>query len=151
YDLHDEYLDNTLDYMDRHQIKYVWGYPGSLYFLANRALERGWNQPLCGVGTWGDNLYGHYRKRIEQAFRTNVINMYGCGEGVWIAAQCGFGSHLHVFNTDVVLEYLDEDHNPVPPGQIGSLAVTRLHPGPMPLIRYQLGDIGVSSDAPSCE
>jgi phenylacetate-CoA ligase len=49
------------------------------------------------------------------------------------------------------VEFLDNEGNPVAPGEPGNLALTRLHPGPMPLIRYQVGDIGVRGDGRSCD
>jgi phenylacetate-CoA ligase len=151
YDLTNEHLDAVLDYMDAHNTRFLWGYPGGIYYLARRASEKGWNKPLRGLATWGDTLYPHYRKTIEQAFRTRVYDQYGCAEGMMISAQCGHGSHFHVFSTDVIVEYLDDSSHPVPPGEVGNLIVTRLHPGPMPLVRYKVGDIGVSGGARHCE
>jgi phenylacetate-CoA ligase len=151
FDLTDPHLDTVLDFMDSHHIRFLWGYPGSLYSLARRAAHRGWNQPLKSVAAWGDNLYAHYRRTIEQVFKTKVYNQYGCGEGVEISAQCAHGDWLHVFDTDVIVEYLDEQASPVPPGRTGNIVVTRLHPGPMPLIRYQVGDVGASGGDRRCE
>lgn len=150
YDLTDAHLDEVLEYIDAHHIQFVWGYPGSVYYLALRALHLGWNRPLRGIATWGDTLFAQYRATIEQVFRTRVYDQYGCGEGMMISAQCGHGAHYHVFDTDVIVEYLDDQGEPVPPGVVGNLVVTRLHPGPMPLIRYSVGDLGVYS-AHLCE
>jgi len=49
-----------------------------------------------------------------------------------------------------VVEFLDDQGQPVRAGEIGNIVVTRLHPGPMPLIRYAIGDMGVPSDERSC-
>lgn len=149
YNLDDIHLDQILDAMDHHKLKHLWGYPGSLYFLAKRAKELGWNKPLISVVTWGDTLFSNYRKVIEETFHTKVFDTYGCGEGVQIAAQCEFGNyHLHAF--DAVIEFLDDNEQPVEAGKIGNIIVTRLHPGPMPLIRYAIGDLGVPSLAEKC-
>jgi len=51
---------------------------------------------------------------------------------------------------DAVVEFLDDDGSPVRPGELGNIVVTRLHPGPMPLIRYAVGDLGIPSAAESC-
>lgn len=150
YDLTDKHLDEILDYMEQHQTKYLWGYPGSIYFLAKRAKERGWNQPLIGAATWGDNLYAHYREMIESAFHTRVTDTYGIGEGTQISAQCGEGTHYHIFSTDVITEFLDDQDRPVPDGEVGNVIVTRLHPGPQPLIRYKIGDIAISGGWRKC-
>jgi phenylacetate-CoA ligase len=146
FDLSDEALDRGLEILDRRRIGHLRGYPGSLYYLARRALERGWNRPLRGIVTWGDTLYAHYRETIERAFGTRVLDTYGIGEGMQVSAQCEERGLYHVHALDVVVECVDDDGLPVPAGQTGHLLLTRLHPGPMPLIRYRVGDLGVMSD-----
>lgn len=151
YDLSDSELDVALDLMDQHHIEHLWGYPGSLYFLAQRAVKKGWNRPLRGIVTWGDNLYAHYRRTIEGAFTSRIHDTYGCGEGMQIAAQCRSANTYHVHAPDVIVEGLDDEGIPVAPGAVGNIIVTRLHPGPMPLIRYQIGDMGIMGDGRLCE
>lgn len=149
YNLEDQYLDVILQEIDRFKLKHLWGYPGSLFYLARRAQEVGWNQPLKAAVTWGDTLFPQYRNLIESVFKTKVYDTYGCAEGIQIAAQCEFGNyHLHAL--DAVVEFLDDQGSPVKVGEIGNIVVTRLHPGPMPLIRYAIGDMGVPSNENSC-
>lgn len=150
YDLSDAHLDRCLEEIDRYGLEHVFGYPGSLYYLARRAAARGWNRPLRSAVTWGDMLHPHYRRQIETAFGTRVFDTYGCGEGIQIAAQCGRGSTYHVHSLDVIVEYVDEGGRPVEAGTPGNLVVTRLHAGPMPLIRYAIGDFGVPGTAGTC-
>lgn len=150
YDLSDAHLDAMLAVLHEHKIKHVWGYPGSLYYLAKRAREVGWNQPLDSAVTWGDNLFPHYRSAIASAFQTEVYDTYGCAEGIQVAAQCEYKNY-HVHTLDVVVEYVDDEGYPVPSDETGRLLLTRLHPGAMPLIRYAVGDIGVAGDDQQCE
>ena len=146
YDLSDSKLDQTLEILERKRISHLWGYPGSLYYLAQRARKKGWNRSLRSIVTWGDNLYSRYRREIEAAFGTRVYDTYGCGEGIHIAAQCGAQNTYHTHDLDVIVECVDDDGRAVPPGETGHLLLTRLHPGPMPLIRYQVGDLGIMGD-----
>lgn len=148
FDLSDAALDHVLQILDRRRIAHVRGYPQSLYYLALRAIESGWNLPLRGVVTWGDTLHPHYREAIERAFRAPVLDTYGIGEGMQISSQCERRSLYHIHTLDVVVECVDAEGRPVPPGKTGQLLVTRLHPGPMPLIRYRVGDLGVMSEGP---
>lgn len=149
YDLSDVHLDQILQIMEKKKLKHLWGYPGSLYYLAQHAFKRGWNQPLKSAVTWGDTLFPHYRESIEKVFQTKVFDTYGCAEGIQIAAQCEFGNyHLHAL--DAIVEFLDDEGQPVKVGEIGNIVVTRLHPGPMPLIRYAIGDLGAQSNKKSC-
>jgi phenylacetate-CoA ligase len=145
FDLSDEALDRGLDCMDRRRIRYIQGYPGALYHLARRARQTGWNRPLRGTVTWGDTLYAHYRETIERAFGAPVFDTYGVGEGMQISAQCEERGLYHIHALDVIVECVDAEGRAVPLGQSGHLLLTRLHPGPMPLIRYRIGDLGVIS------
>ncbi|HPV05772.1 MAG: hypothetical protein WBH90_11570 [Aggregatilineales bacterium] len=150
YDLRDEKLDAALEQIERYRIQHLWGYPGSLYYLARRARELGWNQPLKSAVTWGDMLYPPHRKLIESTFQTRVFDTYGCAEGLQIAAQCGCSSGYHIHELDVIVEYLDDNGQPVQAGEPGNVVITRLHPGPTPLIRYFVGDIAVSAKGQVC-
>ena len=149
YQLDDEHLDAILSTIENNHLNYIWGYPGSLYYIAKHAKKRGWNQPLKSAVTWGDMFYPHYRKEIEEAFQTKVFDTYGCGEGIQIAAQCENGNY-HIFALDAIVEFLDDNGCPVKKGEEGNIVVTRLHPGPMPLIRYAIGDRGISADDEIC-
>lgn len=149
YDLSEDRLDDTLHLLERYRIQHLLGYPGSLYYLARRAREQGWNRPLRSIITWGDNLYPHYRQALEQVFNTRVTDTYGCGEGFQVSAQCEYGTyHQHIL--DVIVEYTDDVGRPVPIGQPGHLLVTRLHPGATPLIRYRVGDVAISGGDAIC-
>jgi phenylacetate-CoA ligase len=150
FDLSDVNLDSVINLMDRRRISHLWGYPGSLYYIAKRARMHGWDRPLTSIVTWGDNLYPHYRETIESVYQTKVFDTYGCGEGIQIAAQCGKAAHYHINALNVIVELVDEKGQNVPPGQPGRVVLTRLHPGPMPLIRYSVGDVAVASTATSC-
>lgn len=143
FDMTDPQLDATLDWLDSNSRRHLWGYPSSLYLLAQHARARGWNCKLDSIVTWGDNLYPHYKAEIESAFGCRILDTYGCGEGIQIAAQCGHGADYHICSLDTIVELLDDEGKPVAPGQTGHVVLTRLHPGPMPLIRYAVGDMAV--------
>ena len=151
FDLSDRVIDTYLELIDSKQLNYLMGYAGSLYCFAVRALEVGYTWPLQGVVSWGDNLYTHYREKIEDAFKCRVTDTYGCGEGIQIAAQCGLNDGAyHVFMPHVAVEVVSDNGAPVNPGDVGNILLTRLHAGAMPLIRYQVGDLGRKSLAKSC-
>jgi phenylacetate-CoA ligase len=144
FDLADASLDRTLTLLEARGIRHLWGYPGSLYYLARRAKQTGWNRSLTSLVTWGDMLYPHYRKTLEETFGARVTDTYGCGEGVQVAAQCGADNAYHIHSLDVIVEFVDRQGKRVSPGTPGHVLLTRLHPGPMPLIRYAVGDMAVA-------
>ena len=149
YIMDDAQISRMLKIIDKKGLNHVWGYPASLYYLANYAKSRNWQRPLKSIVSWGDSLYENYRQEIETVFQTKAFDTYGVSEGVQIAAQCEYG-YYHLHALDAVVEFLDDQGQPVQPGKVGNIVVTRLHPGPMPLIRYAIGDLGVPSAKVSC-
>ena len=151
YDLSDAQLQKNLETIEKNKAEYIFGYPGSVYHVAKYALSQGWNTPLLGAITWGDNLYEYQRKTIEKAFQTKVYDTYGVGEGMQVAAQCEHGKY-HIHMLDVAVDFVDDDGQLAEPGQVANLILTRLTPGPMPFIRYKVGDVGVAAKADeTCE
>ena len=149
YIMDDRQIKKMFNIIKEKELNHVWGFPASLFYLAKYAKNRNWQRPLKSIVSWGDSLYPHYRQEIESIFQTPVFDTYGCAEGIQIAAQCEHGNyHLHAL--DAVVEFLNDQGQPVPPGAVGNIVVTRLHPGPMPLIRYAIGDLGVPSAQVSC-
>jgi len=47
---------------------------------------------------------------------------------------------LHILAGDVIVEVVDSEGEPLPPGKRGRLLITSLHNYGMPFIRYDLGD-----------
>ncbi len=144
--LNDAALDDVLEWIAKYRIRHLWGFPGSIYLLARRAAQAGWDMPLHSVVTWGDNLYPHYRQTIEPVFGSRILDTYGCCEGMHIASQCERRDLYHIHMLDVIAEFVDDEGRPVPPDQPGNIVLTRLHPGPMPLIRYRIGDVGIRGE-----
>lgn len=150
FNLSDDVLDEYLKTIEERQIKFVMGYAASLFCLAKRAEQVGFNNKLSGVVSWGDNLFSHYRKLIEKQFQCRVTDSYGCGEGIQVSAQCGQSNGAyHIFTPHVAVEFT-RDGWPVAPGEIGEIVLTRLNPGAMPLIRYNVGDLGRGSSRENC-
>jgi len=151
YDLNDANLDCYLAIVEKKNIKYMMGYPGSMYALARRASQLGSDLNMSGVVTWGDNLHEHFRKSIEQQFKCRVTDTYGCGEGIQVAAQCPNGNNkYHIFMPHVIVEIVDDNGMQVPRGERGNIVLTCLEPGAMPLIRYKVGDVGRMCVEESC-
>jgi phenylacetate-CoA ligase len=116
-----------------------------------RDADTGFNKKLKGIVTWGDNLYRHYRRKIEEQFHCFVTDTYGCGEGIQVAAQCGLSNGAyHVFMPHVVLEVVDDHGYPVNKGETGNVLLTRLDVGAMPLIRYRVGDLARKALTDTC-
>lgn len=112
-------------------------------------LARGQDISAAGIRTvltTGEMLYAHQKTELEQAFGAPVHSYYGCNEIAALAFECERGMR-HVTDEHVVLEAVNADGEPVW-DEPGRLLVTDLDNRAMPLIRYELGDIGVLSREP---
>ncbi|MCB1247594.1 MAG: hypothetical protein KDB69_10035, partial [Acidimicrobiia bacterium] len=97
--------------------------------------------------SWGDKLYPAHRRHLADAFDAPVVDTYGATEGFMIAAQ-RFDGPYYVMSPHVVVELLDDHDEPVPPGQMGRVVVTRIDALAMPIIRFALGDLAVAPARP---
>jgi phenylacetate-coenzyme A ligase PaaK-like adenylate-forming protein len=92
------------------------------------------------VNNGGETLTRQARGLIGGAFGTRVSNGYGCSEMIALAYDCGHGS-MHVHADWALLEPVDENRQPVPPGHpSATVLLTNLANRVQPLIRYDLGD-----------
>lgn len=143
FDLRNEVVDRYLSIIENKKIKHIWGYPGSIYYIAKRAYERGLSFGMKSVVTWGDTLEPKARKLIEEVFGKKVNDAYGCAEGIQVACQCSEYGKYHIFSLDTIVEIVDDNGEPLPKGEMGNILLTRLYPGAMPFIRYKVGDRGI--------
>lgn len=123
-------------------------YPTMLSLLAGEQLAgRLAIAPAC-LWSGGECLTAAARREIERAFGCRVVNEYGASECMSMAVGCEAG-WLHVNADWVVLEPVDADYRPTPPGQPShSVLLTNLANRVQPVIRYDLGDSVVVNPEP---
>jgi phenylacetate-coenzyme A ligase PaaK-like adenylate-forming protein len=67
-----------------------------------------------------------------------------------MAQECALGTGMHLAEDLSIYEVVGEDNAPIPPGQPGAkLLVTALSNDVMPLVRYELSDVGALESAPT--
>jgi phenylacetate-CoA ligase len=123
-------------------------YPTMLALLA--AERKAGRLRIDPVALWsgGECLMPGTRAEIEGAFGCRVVNEYGASECMSIAFGCREG-WLHVNADWVLLEPVDDDHRPTPPGQPSrTVLLTNLANRAQPIIRYDLGDSVVVKPGP---
>jgi phenylacetate-CoA ligase len=86
------------------------------------------------------------RKRIEELFGIKVVDRYGCEEVGLIACECEKHEGMHLNIEHLFIEFIKEDNSPAGPGEPGRIVVTDVLNHAMPLIRYQVEDVGVPTD-----
>lgn len=132
-----------LDALRKHRITYLVGYPSALAALAECSLEQDLHAPaMRTVIANAEPLHDTQRAVIERCFDSPVRNTYGMAEIVAAASECRSGT-MHLWPEVGVVEVLDMDSDtPAVPGVPGRLVLTGLINPVMPLIRYDIGDVG---------
>jgi len=88
------------------------------------------------------------REALEHALGGRVYNRYSPHECEGLAVACAARRGMHLAIDSYVVEFLDDADNAVRPGDSGRIVITDLENHAMPLIRYDIGDLGRALDEP---
>jgi phenylacetate-CoA ligase len=135
--------------LERYQPDNIVAYAGSAYLFARFLLEQNLKPqyPRVSIITSAETLTDEMRATIEQCFRVPVYNRYGSREVGCVGSECSPRSGLHL-QVDKVIEVLDSQPGRPVVGAPGRIIVTLLSNRALPLIRYDLGDIGILAGKP---
>jgi phenylacetate-CoA ligase len=148
--LSDDVMSEYSRLIERHQPKFIKGYPSAIYIFASYLKRNG----LCpiepkAVITTAEVLLPRHREVIEEVFKCKVFDWYGCSDGGGSALECPQHNGYHVPMQRVVIELVNEEGQPVRAGEPGRIILTDLFNYSMPFIRYDPGDIGIP-DGKTC-
>lgn len=125
-------------------------YPSIASVLTDELREGRLHIPLKVIFSGGETLHAELRRRIEEAWGLKMFDMYGATESAPVAGECSAHKGLHLFEDFTIVENVDENNQPVPPGEVGAkILLTMLYRRTQPLIRYEVTDmVRVSPDGP---
>jgi phenylacetate-CoA ligase len=131
--------------LNKGDIKVLIAQPSVLEQLMASVLSGGLSSlhsGLISIITFGEPLPDPMRARISIFFGCKVLGRYAAIEQGVLAQQCD--SLYHVNPVSHIVEILDlNEDKPVREGEPGRIVVTNLSARAMPLIRYEMGDLGV--------
>ena len=114
--------------------------------LAEVAREEGFDPAEMSVervvcaGEPGASVPGT-KERIESEWGADVFDHAGATEsGAWGFSCTGDSLGLHFNEAQFLVEVLDEDGDPVEPGEIGEVVITPLNRTAQPYVRFRLRD-----------
>ena len=139
-----------LDWLGDEKPDCLLTYPTLAAELAALSLEKGRALKLAEVRTFGEMLRAGVHELCREAWGAKLTDIYSAVELGNIALQCPEGERYHVQSEGVVVEVLDDEGRPCPPGTVGRLVMTSLHNFAMPLIRYEIGDYAEAGAPCSC-
>lgn len=118
----------------------IVAYPSVLSLLARERLAGRLRLDPAIVLAGGETLDAAEQELIEGALGARVHNVYACSECDYVAFACPHG-WLHVNADWVILEPIDADGRPTPPGAASATCLlTNLANRVQPVIRYDLKD-----------
>ena len=132
-------LDEMVSALQAYQPEVIGGYPSVIALLAEEQLQGRLAIAPRIVLTTSEVLTQDAAARIEAAWTKPVEGYFTTEVGV-VAAGSLDHVGLHVCE-EAIVEVVDEDNRPVPPGMLGSkVLLTNLVNHIQPLIRYELSD-----------
>lgn len=142
--------------LEEFQPNFITAYVHVLEQLARAAKEGKTSLAKLGclqlVIAISEPLLPDTQKYIEQHLGVPVANHYAMGECPALSLGCPAGKGSHI-NTDMaILENVDDQYRPVPPGKHGSkVLLTNLLNRVQPFVRYEIDDvITISPDPCPC-
>jgi phenylacetate-CoA ligase len=141
---------NMIEWLVRHRPRYLLTFPSLAQELAGhpdakRITELG----LKGVVAISEVVCDDARDLVRRSFGCSVAQIYGCTEMGAVALQPPDDSALLVCEENVMVELLDENDQPVEPGETGRVILTSLYNYATPFIRYEIGDHATLADSVS--
>ncbi len=134
--------DTQLNQLEWFQPDLIKAYPSSLTILADYNRERTSALKPRIVFTTSEILDNHSKSYINFSFETEVFDNYSCNEFALLAWECKEHHGYHINTDSVLLEFVEEGET-VDYGEHGEIICTGLFNQTMPLIRYEIGDVGI--------
>jgi len=97
------------------------------------------------VTTNGEVLVSSMRDYINKIFNVKLSDLYGCYELRRTAWECQCHEGYHIDVDSLIMQFI-RDNEEVSSGERGNIVFTGLYNYAMPIIRYDIGDIGIPLD-----
>jgi putative adenylate-forming enzyme len=134
-------VETIIERLNAWQPEVLIAYATMARILADEQLAGHLQISPRAVFTSSEVLTQETRRRIVQAWGERLFNQYAATECGSLAAECDLHQGMHLMEDLVIVEVVDRDNRPVPPGVYGDkLLLTVLFNQTQPLIRYELSD-----------
>jgi phenylacetate-CoA ligase len=133
---------NYVEGLNRYRPQLLTGYANAHFQLARFIVADGLRleyRPRALVLS-SEKLTSEMKSALYTAFGARAWEEFGAVENCVLATECERG-RLHVSPDFGIVEIVDDDGRPVPPGRPGKIVCTGLANRTQLLIRYDLGDI----------
>lgn len=147
FDFSDAALEKMVHKFHTTEFDYINGYTSSIVLLAQYLKRKNlYLDKICPTLkvciVTSEMLFEEDKKLLEERFRIPIINEYGSAELDIIALENPEGE-FKINAETLYVEILDENDKVLPNGQEGRIIVTSLYNKAHPMIRYEVGDMGI--------
>lgn len=147
FDLSEKKLESFLEVFRRKKFEYINGYTSSIVYFAKFLKEKNIQlRDICPTLHYclvtSEMLFEDDKKLMEEVFGVPVINEYGASE-LDLIAFTNSRNEFVVNSETLFVEILDKNNQPVKNGSPGRIIITSLYNKAHPMIRYEIGDLGV--------
>ncbi len=152
FEMTEEKMSKYVNTLEKVQPRMILGYANALAMFSEFLLTKFPEHKIRprGIISSAETLTMENRELIEKAFSCKVLNRYGSREVGLIASECTEQNGLHLNHDNVYLEVVSNGA-PAKVGEVGDILVTDYSNVGMPLIRYNMGDVGkLSNQVCSC-
>jgi phenylacetate-CoA ligase len=144
-------LESIVERLNGFRPKVLVAYASMVHLLAEEQLAG--RLRICPSFVFGSSevFTEQARRRVEEAWSEKPFEVYVATESAGIASECDLHSGMHLLEDLLIVEVVDQNNRPVPPGVFGEkVLVTVLFSRTMPLIRYEMSDSVRLAPSPRC-
>ena len=142
-------LPRLVEALNQFQPTYLQAYPSAAMWLADEQHAGRLRVSPRILVTAAELRTPEMTRRLQEAFKVRPFDLYGATEGLF-GYECEHHQGIHLFEDTTLVENVDADGQPVPPGQPGArLLVTNLYNLVQPLLRLEVTDL-VTLDPNPC-
>jgi phenylacetate-CoA ligase len=139
-----------LDHLLSKHISYVYTPSNILFAAALEAKRLGLKASFAAAISSTMAVEHEHAEACREVFDAAVHGTYSSKEAGRIGHSCGTTGNIHIAAEYELVEIVDDDGKPCPPGVPGRVIVTPFLNTAQPLIRYEQGDIAVAGPACPC-
>lgn len=134
-------IANMVEQLNAQKPSHLIGYTTEIYRLAQEACRGKLKIFPRRVSVNSEPLFPDMLTTIKKAWNAPITNMWGSSDAGPHAQSCDHTNHLHLNEDLIIFEAVDENNQPVLPGQEATkVLVTNLFHKSMPLFRYEIDD-----------
>ncbi len=151
FDMDEHEMEHYTRIINKFKPKFICGYASSIYFFSmwTNKTDIDIYKPQS-VFTTSEKLYPNMKKEIETVFGCDVYDTYGVNDGSLSANECSEHCGLHIDTEMGIMEIVNEKNEQLENGK-GKILGTSLYNYAMPVIRYEVGDLGnITNDSCNC-